>query len=86
MRGLAEHLASSVKVQQPVWVGRLERRGPGAAPGAAGGGGWDLYGAGGRHLGVYDYVVIAHNGEPRQDSDGSNDGTSVGSGGGGGSG
>ncbi|GIL89031.1 hypothetical protein Vretifemale_16879 [Volvox reticuliferus] len=71
MRGLAEYLARSIAVKRPVWVGRLERRPAAAMPGSGSGSGsgpggdgqWDLYGAGGRHLGTFDYVVIAHNGK-----------------------
>ncbi|GIL53308.1 hypothetical protein Vafri_8937 [Volvox africanus] len=73
MRGLAEYLARSVAVKRPVWVGRLVRRpaaamagsgsGSGSGSGPGDGGQWDLYGAGGRHLGTFDYVVIAHNGK-----------------------
>lgn len=56
MRQLMQHLESGVAVRRPMWVARMERRAD--APAA-----WDLTGEGGRHLGTYDCVVIAHNGE-----------------------
>ncbi|MEW5297763.1 MAG: hypothetical protein WDW38_006946 [Sanguina aurantia] len=51
---LVSHLASSLTVQQPVWVSRLQRRPDGD---------FDVHGEGRKFPGSFQYAVVAHNGK-----------------------
>jgi hypothetical protein len=54
MRSFAEHLAKGMRVEAPVWVGRVVRRdtSPSSSRNV-----WDVYGERNRHLGAFNYLV-----------------------------